>query len=236
MSDRPHPQWRARHLSHNAVPPRARAQRIEVVCPPRRGANAGTIRIWESDTYIDVRARADRLHLHFRCRVALVTPQSHPRLHLRRRIDFFCMCEQCGRACGAPIGSGVGLHARPLRQRVGLRCLPQLAASWWWMRPHAAFATGPISTTLRYSLYDASCPSSRTVSSLLRARLFPAALHPPAPALCILGGERPSTRRRPPPPRPSAPRPTSHSAVRCTSAPTGVMYPRAPMTDCTRMG
>jgi hypothetical protein len=139
-------------------------------------------------------------------------------------------------ACLAPIGSGVGLHARPLRQRVGLRCLPQLAASWWWMRPHAAFAAGPISMTLRYSLYDASCPSSRTVSSLLRARLFPAALHPPAPALCIVGGERPSTRRCHPPARPSAPRPTSHSAVRCTSAPTGVMYPRAPMTDCACMG
>jgi hypothetical protein len=55
-------------------------------------------------THIDVRARADRLHLHLCCRVALATHQSHPRLHLRRRIHGhrvdFLHGRAMGRACG----------------------------------------------------------------------------------------------------------------------------------------
>ncbi|KAJ7826082.1 hypothetical protein B0H13DRAFT_2121506 [Mycena leptocephala] len=53
-----------------------------------------------------------------------------------------------GACLRSPIGSGMGLHTRPL---------PRLAASWWSMRSHARpLRLRRISTTLPYLLYDAS--------------------------------------------------------------------------------
>ncbi|KAJ7321233.1 hypothetical protein DFH08DRAFT_970102 [Mycena albidolilacea] len=89
---------------------------------------------------------------------------------------------------------------------------------------------------------------------LLRAPLFPASvyalrlgllrptalLHLRAPltstcaSACLAAGVR-APRHRPLPPRPSDPCPTFHFAGRRTSAPTGIMYFCAPMTDCADM-
>jgi hypothetical protein len=82
----------------------------------------------------------------------------------------------------SPIGSGMGLHTRPL---------PRLVASWWWMRSHAAssplpqapfrrhchiccttlLACLPLFCWLYFLVADSVFPAAR--AWLLRARLFP---------------------------------------------------------------
>lgn len=82
----------------------------------------------------------------------------------------------------SPIGSGMGLHTRPLSR---------LAASWWWMRSHAAsspspqapfrrhcricrttlLACLPLFCWLYFLVADSVFPAAR--AWLLRARLFP---------------------------------------------------------------
>ncbi|KAJ7894149.1 hypothetical protein B0H13DRAFT_839541 [Mycena leptocephala] len=199
-----------RHLSHNAVPPRARAQRIEVVphmprCAaapplPARGTSSGRTSREPARTTSPSSARQHGLRhaspspspfpacchpnaqhpLPARRGTTLAEQQPRERLGSGNRtapptstsaradrllsaaaspllpinLTLTCTCgvgftatvstsSACASDGGMPADSDrpewrVGLHACPLRQRVGLRCLRRLAAWRWWMRPDAA--------------------------------------------------------------------------------------------------